>query len=348
MVAESRILLPDPAGIAAAVALLRAGGLVAVPTETVYGLSARADDGAAVAGIYATKARPSFNPLIVHVADVRQAQTLAEFSPLALALADAFWPGPLTLVLPRRADAPVAALVTAGLGTIALRCPAHPVMQALVREVGPLAAPSANASGRISPTRAEHVLAGLAQVPVIDAGPCAAGVESTIVAVEGMRWRLLRPGAVAVEVIAQAAPLPPRYARVDLSPAGRGEEKESPLPAGERSRDGVAGPGAGLQPAEGIIAPGMLASHYAPHQPVRLNAATAQPHEFHIGFGAITGAANLSPSGDLTEAAARLFDLLHTAQASGRTAIAVAPVPQHGLGAAINDRLARAAAPRAL
>jgi L-threonylcarbamoyladenylate synthase len=308
---ESRLLTPDPAGIAAAAAILRAGGLVAVPTETVYGLAARADDGAAVAGIYAAKGRPSFNPLIVHVADAAQAETLACFSPLAQALAAAFWPGALTLVLPRRADAAVASLVTAGLDTIALRCPAHGVMQALIAAVGPLAAPSANASGRISPTRAAHVLASLADVPVIDAGPCAAGVESTIVAVTGAGWRLLRPGAVAMEAIAGVA--------------------GPPLPS-------IAGPA--------VQAPGMMASHYAPAQPVRLEAMTAQAHEFHIGFGPVTGHASLSASADLAQAAARLFDLLHMAQASGRAGIAVAPVPHHGLGLAINDRLARAAAPR--
>lgn len=307
---ESRLLTPDPAGIAAAADILRAGGLVAVPTETVYGLAARADDGAAVACIYAAKGRPSFNPLIVHVADVVQAVTLAVFSPLAHALADAFWPGPLTLVLPRRSDAPVASLVTAGLETIALRCPAHPVMQALVRAVGPLAAPSANASGRISPTRASHVLESL-DVPVIDAGPCAAGVESTIVAVEAGGWRLLRPGALAVEAIAA-----------------------------------VAGEPLASEATPSVQAPGMLESHYAPDQPVRLEAATAWPDEFHIGFGPVKGDATLSADGDLTEAAARLFDLLHIAQASGCAGIAVAPVPNQGLGLAINDRLARAAAPR--
>lgn len=310
MADKSRILPSDAAGIAAAADVLRAGGLVAVPTETVYGLAARADDGAAVAGIYAAKGRPSFNPLIVHVADVTQAETLALFSPLARTLAAQFWPGPLTLVLPRRADAPVASLVTAGLDTIALRCPAHPVMQALVRSVGPLAAPSANASGRISPTKAAHVLESL-DVPVIDAGPCAAGVESTIIAVADDGWRLLRPGAVAVEAIADVA--------------------GSPL--------------AETEPAK-VQAPGMLASHYAPDQPVRLEVVTARADEFHIGFGPVAGDANLSASGDLAEAAARLFDLLHVAQASGKAGIAVAPVPRHGLGLAINDRLARAAAPR--
>ncbi|WP_156256051.1 L-threonylcarbamoyladenylate synthase [Sandarakinorhabdus oryzae] len=319
MADKSRILLSDAAGIAAAADVLRAGGLVAVPTETVYGLAARADDGAAVAGIYAAKGRPSFNPLIVHVADIAQAETLALLSPLAHRLAAEFWPGPLTLVLPRRPDAPVALLVTAGLDTIALRCPAHAIMQALVRSVGPLAAPSANASGRISPTRASHVLASL-DVPVIDAGPSAAGVESTIVAVTEGGWRLLRPGAVAVEAIAAVAGHP-------LTPLAVGESPS-------------------LAVGEGIVAPGMLASHYAPQQPVRLEAVTAQPGEFHIGFGPVAGDASLSANGDLTEAAAQLFDLLHVAQASGRAAIAVAPVPRHGLGLAINDRLARAAAPR--
>lgn len=311
MDAGSRLLPPDAAGIAAAADILRAGGLVAVPTETVYGLAALGRDGAAVAGIYAAKGRPSFNPLIVHVADVAQAETLALFSPLARALAARFWPGPLTLVLPRRADAAVAALVTAGLDTLALRCPAAPVMQALIAAVGPLAAPSANASGRISPTRAAHVLASLA-VPVIDGGPCAAGVESTIVAVEGDGWRLLRAGAVAVEAIVAVAGPP------------------------------IAAPA----PGAAIAAPGMMASHYAPEQPVRRDALTAGADEFHIGFGPIAGDVTLSASGDLVEAAARLFDLLHVAQASGKPGIAVAPVPAHGLGLAINDRLARAAAPR--
>jgi L-threonylcarbamoyladenylate synthase len=320
MTSNSRFWPADAAAIAAAAARLRAGGLVAVPTETVYGLAARADDGAAVASIYAAKGRPSFNPLIVHVADTAMAARLAEVAPLAAALMARFWPGALTLVLPRRADAPVASLVTAGLPTIALRCPAHPVMQALIATVGPLAAPSANASGRISPTRAEHVAASLADVPILDAGPCAAGVESTIIAVEADGWRLLRPGAVPVEDVAAVAGPP-------ITPLAAGES-----PAAARG--------------DGVIAPGMLESHYAPHQPVRLEATTAAAGEYHIGFGPVAGDATLSATGDLTEAAARLFDLLHAAQASGRAAIAVAPVPRHGLGLAINDRLTRAAAPR--
>lgn len=328
MNAESRIIAADPAGIAAAAEILRAGGLVAVPTETVYGLAARADQPLAVAGIYAAKGRPSFNPLIVHVADVAQAQTLAVFSPLALRLAAQFWPGGLTLVLPRRADAALAALVTAGLDTVALRCPAHGVIQALIAAVGPLAAPSANASGRISPTRAAHVAGSLAGVLILDDGPCAAGVESTIVAVADDGWRLLRAGAVAVETLAAVAGPP-------LIPLDCGE---SPSPPGSSPGQATGG--------EGIEAPGMMASHYAPRQLVRLEAVTAKANEFHLGFGPVSGDANLSETGDLTEAAARLFDLLHLAQASGRAAIAVAPVPAHGLGLAINDRLRRAAAPR--
>jgi len=320
MTSNSRIWPADAAAIAAAAARLRAGGLVAVPTETVYGLAARADDRAAVAGIYAAKGRPSFNPLIVHVADAAMAAQLADVPPLATALMARFWPGALTLVLPRRADAPVASLVTAGLGTVALRCPAHPVMQALIAAVGPLAAPSANASGRISPTRAEHVAASLADVPILDAGACTAGVESTIIAVEADGWRLLRPGAVPVEDVAAVAGPP-------FTPLAVGE---SPSPTR----------------GEGVIAPGMLESHYAPHQPVRLEATTAAADEYHIGFGPVAGDATLSATGDLTEAAARLFDLLHAAEASGHAGIAVAPVPRHGLGLAINDRLTRAAAPR--
>lgn len=314
MTDKSRILAADDAGIAAAVAVLRAGGVVAVPTETVYGLAARADDGAAVARIYAAKGRPSFNPLIVHVSGPVQAAALVAVSPLAARLMGAFWPGPLTLVLPRLKGAAVADLVSAGLPTLALRCPAHGVMQALIGAVGTLAAPSANASGRISPTCAAHVDASLGSDVglILDGGMSAAGLESTIIAVESDGWRLLRPGAVPVESISAIA-----------GPA--------------MAADGA---------AAAIIAPGMLASHYAPAQPVRLEAVTAAPHEFHIGFGAVAGDASLSPAGDLNEAAARLFALLHEAQASGRAGIAVAPVPGHGLGAAINDRLRRAAAPR--
>jgi L-threonylcarbamoyladenylate synthase len=312
MTEKSRILVADDAGIAAAVAELRAGGIVAVPTETVYGLAARAGDADAVTRIYAAKGRPSFNPLIVHVSGIEQAGALVEIDAAARALMAAFWPGPLTLVLPLKPAADVAALVTAGLSTLAVRCPAHPVMQALIAGAGPLAAPSANASGRISSTTAAHVatsLGGRIRL-ILDGGASAAGVESTIVAVDGGKVRLLRPGAVTVEDI-------------------------------ER----VAGP-VGIEAGARIAAPGMMDSHYAPHQPVRLAATTAAPDEFHIGFGPIAGDANLSVAGDLVEAAARLFDLLHVAQASGKAGIAVAPIPGTGLGRAINDRLRRAAAPR--
>lgn len=307
---RTEIVPADAEGIGRAVAYLRDGLPVALPTETVYGLAADAANGEAVARVYAAKGRPSFNPLIVHVDGLKMAQRLVEVSPTALDLMARFWPGPLTLVLPRRESASVAGLVTAGLPTLAVRCPNHPVAQAIIALLDhPIAAPSANASGRISPTRAEHVLDSLTgRIPLIlDAGPCCAGLESTIVAVDGERVRLLRPGAVPVERLG-----------VPVETAGD----------------------------ETITAPGQLASHYAPAQPVRLGAATAEPNEFHIGFGAVTGDLSLSLTADLTEAAAKLFETLHVAQASGRRAIAVAPIPDHDLGSAINDRLRRAAAPR--
>lgn len=302
----TEVVAADAIGIARAVALLRSGQPVALPTETVYGLAAPAADAEAVARIYAAKGRPSFNPLIVHVAGAAMARTLVETGPAAEALIDRYWPGALTLVLPLRPGAPVAGLVTAGLPTLAVRVPAHPVMQAVIAAVGPVAAPSANASGRISATRAGHVLGSLeGRIRLIlDAGPTSSGLESTIVAVERGRVTLLRPGAVAAE------------------------------------SDWLA------NRSSAIVAPGQLESHYAPRQPLRMDAAIAGPDEFHIGFGPVAGDVSLSPRGDLVEAAARLFDLLHAAEASGRPAIAVAPVPGHGLGAAINDRLQRAAAPR--
>lgn len=304
-----RILPYGEAAIADAAAIIAAGGCVATPTETVYGLAADATNADAVAGIYAAKGRPSFNPLIVHVADRRAAEAIAMFDRDARALADAFWPGPLTLVLPLRPDAPIAGLVTAGLSTVAIRVPQHRAMQALLKATGrPLAAPSANASGSISPTRAAHVAASLAdRIPlIIDDGATSGGIESTIVAV-GPQPRLLRPG---------------------------------PVSAAEIEREigrwlGAAG--------EAIEAPGQLASHYAPRKPLRLNATEARDGEWLIGFGAVAGDDTLSATGDLTEAAARLFDALHRADASGRAAIAVAPVPDGGIGLAINDRLQRAA-----
>ena len=309
MTDKSRIIVADAAGVAEAAALLNAGGIVAVPTETVYGLAARAVDGVAVAQIYAAKGRPAFNPLIVHVSGVAQAELLVMIDTTARRLMAAFWPGPLTLVLPLRTNAPVAALVTAGLPTLAVRCPAHPVMAALIAVCGPLGAPSANASGRLSSTTAAHVAATL-DVPILDGGAAAAGVESTIVAVDADGVRLLRPGAVSVAAI-----------------------------------EAVVG-AVTISDAAAITAPGMMASHYAPEQPLRMNAIDAAADEFHIGFGTVAGDINLSARGDPVEAAARLFAVLHTAQASGRLRIAVAPVPETGLGLAINDRLRRAAAPR--
>jgi L-threonylcarbamoyladenylate synthase len=309
----TRVVPADAAGIAEAAALLAAGAIAAIPTETVYGLAADAANGAAVAAVYAAKGRPAFNPLIVHVADRAMAGRYARFDALAERLAAAFWPGPLTLVLPLLPNAPVASLVTAGLETIALRVPAHAAMQGVVRALDRgVAAPSANASGRLSPTRAAHVLESLSgRVPlVLDAGPCAEGLESSIVGVAGGEARLLRQGAIPVEAIAAAIGAPVAIARDDAP----------------------------------VAAPGMLLSHYAPRLPIRLNAPTATADEFHIGFGPVAGDESLSAEGDFAEAAARLFDLLHRADASGRRAIAVAPVPADGLGAAINDRLRRAAA----
>lgn len=309
---DTAVMPADAAGIAAAADTLAAGQLVALPTETVYGLAADATNGEAVARIYAAKGRPSFNPLIVHVDGPAMAARLAEIPPLAEKLMATFWPGPLTLVLPARQDSPAASLVQAGLPTIAIRCPKHPVAQAVIAALGrPVAAPSANPSGRISPTRAEHVLAGLkGRIPLIlDAGPTEAGLESTIVAVEGDQMRLLRPGPVPAEQLSAIAPV--------------------------------------LAATDGKIqAPGQMTSHYAPAQPVRLNVTTADPHEFFIGFNGLNGNLNLSPQGSLIEAAARLFEALHVAEASGASGIAVAPIPETGLGAAINDRLRRAAAPR--
>jgi L-threonylcarbamoyladenylate synthase len=309
-----RILVIDDAAIATAAALIRAGQPVAVPTETVYGLAADATSGEAVARIYAAKGRPSFNPLIVHVASLAQADALAELPAPARRLAEAFWPGPLTMVLPIRAGSPVAALVTAGLATVAIRMPAHPAMRALIEAAGlPLAAPSANASGRITATRAEHVTASLGERVslILDGGPTEHGLESTIVAVEPDQLRLLRPGPIDAPALEAATGLP-------------------------------------VVTVEGgaIEAPGQLSSHYAPAKPLRLDAAERRAGEWLIGFGDIPGDDTLSALGDLIEAAAALFEALHRADASGREAIAVAPVPRTGLGIAINDRLTRAAAPR--
>lgn len=307
------MLAPSAAGIARAAHVLRAGQLVAVPTETVYGLAARADSADAVAAIYRAKGRPDFNPLIVHVPDTAAARELALFDARADALAAAFWPGALTLVLPRRADAPLAAAVTAGLGTVALRCPAHPAMRALLAETGlPLAAPSANRSGAVSPSCAAHVAASLgARVDaILDGGACEAGIESTIVALrEDGTWQVLRPGPIETTRISPVLGTPPAVVT-----------------------------------STAIEAPGQLASHYAPGKPVRLDAIEAADDEFHIGFGAVAGDFDLSPAGDLAEAASRLYAALHAAAASPSPRIAVAPIPADGMGEAINDRLRRAAA----
>ncbi|MFD1766733.1 L-threonylcarbamoyladenylate synthase [Sphingorhabdus buctiana] len=309
---HGRVAKAESAAISEAVERLRAGAVVAIPTETVYGLAADASNADAVAQIYRTKGRPDFNPLIVHVPDHAAAERLAQFDDRASKLAVRFWPGPLTLVLPLQPDARVAKAVTAGLPTIALRCPAHPVMQAVLKQSGlALAAPSANRSGGISPTRAEHVAHSFGETMplVLDAGPCAAGLESTIVAIRENGWQLLRPGPVTAAEI---------EALLD----------EPPLPVSDAK----------------IEAPGQLASHYAPSKPVRLDAREVVEGEWHIGFGVVAGDDNLSPEGNLVEAATRLFDALHKGDASKATSIAVAPIPDEGIGAAINDRLKRAAA----
>ena len=345
MEAQNTLVLPcGDEALAEAARLIRAGEPVAVPTETVYGLAADAGSEAAVGRIYAAKGRPSFNPLIVHVRDVAEAERLGTFSQASRDLANAFWPGALTLVVPVREDSGLAAAVTAGLGTVALRCPAHPAMQALLAAAGrPLAAPSANASGAVSPTRAQHVLAGLGgRIPLIlDGGATERGLESTIVAVEDGRARLLRPGPISLEEM-EAALAPPWKggAAGGSAEGGRNSEPEEvslrspthprPLP----SREGR------------IEAPGQMRSHYAPAKPLRLEATSASPGEWLIGFAAVEGDDNLSPSGNLDEAAARLFDALHRADAQPLPRIAVAPIPSAGIGFAINDRLRRAAAPR--
>jgi len=309
----TEILRPDKSGIARAAALLREGRLVAFPTETVYGLGADATNDAAVAAIYAAKDRPATNPLIIHVASFDDARKLARFSAAAEALAGAFWPGPLTLVLPARKDAGLSLHALAPGGTVALRVPDQPVAAALLAAAGrPVAAPSANPSGRISPTTAAHVLAGLGGriAAIIDGGSCEVGLESTIVE-PGEPPRLLRPGG-----------LPAREIEALL---GR------PLAASPAS--------------DTPSAPGQLASHYAPRAPVRLDAEAPREGEVYLGFGPGRATLNLSAGGDLREAAANLFGHLHALDAMGRP-IAVAPVPETGLGRAINDRLRRAAAPR--
>ena len=314
---KPQVRLADATGIRDAAKLLRDGGLVAFPTETVYGLGADATNGRAVAAIFAAKRRPQFNPLIVHVRDQAQAETYAQFNPTAEKLAAAFWPGALTLVLPRRRDCPLSALVSAGLDTVALRVPAHPIAVRLLAEAGlPIAAPSANASGRISATTAAHVRESLdGRVDLIlDGGATPMGLESTVIGFVSSKPVLLRAGAIPsadVELIAGPLATPTNIA---------------------------------------IQSPGQLASHYAPHTTIRLNATTVSPDETLLAFGADVPkgarvALNLSAAGDLKEAAANLFAMLHTLDAIGLP-IAVMQIPSEGLGEAINDRLRRAAAPR--
>jgi len=313
---ETRLLSPDASGIETAAAILTEGGRVAFPTETVYGLGADARSDAAVAGIFAAKDRPTFNPLIVHVADIETARRYVEFVPPALTLARAFWPGPMTLVLPLRSDSGIAPLVTAGLPTLGIRVPAHPLAQSLLRAFdGPIAGPSANPSGRISPTEAGHVMGGLSGriEAVLDGGACGVGLESTIFGFDADgTCRLLRPGGVIAEAASDllGAPVLPHA------------------------------------PDEGITSPGQMLSHYAPSGAVRLDATAADEGETMLGFGEIPGDFTLSASGDLAEAAARLFTLFHKLDEIGAQRIAVAPIPERGLGVAINDRLRRAAAPR--
>lgn len=307
-------LRPDTHGITTAATFLRAGGLVSFPTETVYGLGANACDDAAVARIYEAKGRPSFNPLIAHLGSRDAAEKLCRFNQDAKALAAAFWPGALTLVLPLKNGAKVSKLVTAGLETLAVRMPDHPVATALLSAFdGPIAAPSANPSGRVSPTTADHVVAGLGDRidAVIDGGPCKVGVESTIVSCVD-KPALLRAGGIPVEALE----------------ACLGQSLQRP---GDPSVP---------------VSPGQLASHYAPKGKMRLNARHAEADEVMLGFGPVEADLNLSRSGDLIEAAANLFACLHRLDEMQASAIAVSPIPDTGLGRAINDRLRRAAAPR--
>lgn len=315
------IVKASETAIREAAVLLRAGRLVAFPTETVYGLGADATNGRAVAAIFEAKGRPRFNPLIVHVPDLAAAERLVKLTPTARRLAERFWPGPLTLVLRRRAEGAVSDLVTAGLDSLAVRVPSHPVAQALLRETGrPLAAPSANRSGHVSPTRAEHVAVDLGDrvAMILDGGPTEHGLESTVIDATGERPVILRPGAVTAEEIEDLSGYP--LARAD-------ECVNRPL------------------------SPGQLESHYAPRAALRLDASYVGPGETLLAFGpsppATTGEViNLSPSGDLIEAAANLFSALRALDDAGAQVIAVMPIPAYGLGEAINDRLRRAAAPR--
>lgn len=313
-------LSPTSQGISAAAEILRSGGLVAFPTETVYGLGGDAGNAASVAGIYAAKNRPAHNPLIAHIADAQAAWELAKSDPRAESVAEAFWPGALTLVLPvLEGNGLAPAMTPEGAGTVAIRVPNHPVAHALLKEFGgPVAAPSANPSGRVSPTSADHVLDGLSGRidAVLDGGACPVGLESTILSLVTPQARILRPGGVTADAIAGVLGTPV-----------------------------MSGADTGV-----LTSPGQLASHYAPDASLRLNADSPEADEIWLGFGPDCEGADmtLSASGDLSEAAANLFAALRLldARSSGRR-IAVAPIPENGLGEAINDRLVRAAAPRA-
>jgi len=310
----TEVLQAGTAGYGRAAAIWRAGGLVAFPTETVYGLGADARDDLAVARIFEAKGRPRFNPLIVHVESAARAREYVAWSDMAEIVASAFWPGPLTLVLPFREGSGLSPLVTSDLPTLAIRVPAHPVAHALLTEFGgPVAAPSANPSGRISPTEAAHVMTGLAGriEAVVDGGACPVGVESTILGLAGDPV-LLRPGGVPVEAL----------------------EAALGQPVARRVEDAA------------LSAPGQMRSHYAPGAKVRLEAEAPRPGEVMLGFGPVEADLNLSGAGDLTEAAAHLFHHLHALDAMGAEGIAVSPIPETGLGRAINDRLRRAAAPK--
>ncbi|WP_371170372.1 L-threonylcarbamoyladenylate synthase [Aliiroseovarius sp. 2305UL8-7] len=311
---KTEILNADVDGIARAASLLRGGALVSFPTETVYGLGANATDNHAVARIFEAKNRPQFNPLIVHLPSLEAVEDYAVLEGAALDLAQAFWPGPLTLVLPLKPNSGLSKLVSAGLESVAIRVPAHPLAQELLKEAGvPVAAPSANPSGRISPSTAGHVINGLSGKieAVLDGGPCDVGVESTIVGIDPTPV-LLRPGGLPIEALEAA----------------------------------LGGPIATRQESATITAPGQLSSHYAPNAMMRPNAETTIAGERLLGFGHVEADLNLSPSGDLVEAAANLFQMLHQLDEEADTPIAVSPIPDHGMGRAINDRLRRAAAPR--
>jgi L-threonylcarbamoyladenylate synthase len=302
--------------ISEAARILREGGLVAFPTETVYGLGADATNDHAVARIFAAKSRPEINPLISHLATVDEAEAHGRFSESARKLARAFWPGPLTIVIERSANCSISHLCSAGLESVALRVPNHPLALALLKEVGrPVAAPSANRSGRISPTTAEHVRRSLGSAVdmIVDGGPCKVGLESTVIQFEGDTVRLLRPGGLPRQEIERVVGQPLQETK----------------------------------PGKALHSPGLLESHYAPHAALRLDATEPEAGESYIGFGKHAfGQYSLSRTGDLIEAAANLFKLLHEVDALHPNRIAVAPIPSHGLGEAINDRLHRAAAPR--